>query len=77
MAAMGPDMVIVARRRTLDHYAMIKLQLQGSEGALKAKMDPLLRRVVHEKSILLFKQMLDDIAYDDLEVVDVLAKGVK
>ena len=54
----------------------MQLTLEADERKLHASIDPGVERIVHSKSILLFKRMLQDIQYDDMEVVDILVNGV-
>ena len=51
--------------------------LCSSETSLHSKLDSDVERVVAKKNILLFKEMLSDIGYDDMSVVDLLTVGVK
>ena len=44
---------------------------------LHAQLDKAVQEVVREKRILLFKEMLMDIGYDDMSVVLLLTLGVR
>eukprot|EP00973_Karenia_brevis_P016244 2224994-Karenia_brevis.AAC.1 len=61
MAEAGPSAVIRERLSSLEHYARVKEELRGHEAELKDQMNPQVRHVVRNKSILLFKRMLQDI----------------
>jgi len=62
----GPKAVAERRRATLARYAQMAAQLQTAEEELHSKLHPDVESVVKGKNILLFKQMLRDIRYDDL-----------
>ena len=51
--------------------------LEPQEEALKQSLHPDVRAIVSTKKILLFKEMLEAINYDDLDVVDLLMNGVR
>ena len=50
-------------------------ELEADEEALKKAMDPTVRKAVKNKRILLFKEMLVDCGYPDLDVVSELQDG--
>ena len=50
--------------------------LQNEEAALRAKMDPDVESVTRGKAILLFRSLLEETAFPDLSVVQMLEEGV-
>ena len=50
--------------------------LGKEEKKIHEKLNPSVERVVRRKKILLFKEMLSDINYDDVAVADLLMTGV-
>ena len=76
-ATIGPSAVRRRRKEVLEHYEKIAAQLAPDEKKLHQKLNPKVERIVSEKKILLFKRMLKDIEFDDVEVADLLVTGVK
>ena len=54
----------------------VEEQLQKEEDALHKKLHAEVREVIKKKEILLFKEMLTGIDYDDMSVVRLLSLGV-
>lgn len=77
MAKLGPVGLTKHRRDTLQWYSEYADSLDNDEKELHAKLDKGVEAVVKTKRILLFKQMLMDISYDDMQVVSLLITGVK
>ena len=77
LAVMGPSAVIEKRRATLEWYRNRSAELQKEEEVLHKYMNAEVERVVHNKRVLLFREMLRDIAYDDMSVIELLIGGVK
>ena len=77
MATKGKHWVVKHRLQTLDHYRWVKENLSEQEKELHSKMNPLVERIMKTKAIYLFKEMLKDIGYSDMSVVDLLFQGVK
>ena len=77
MLKMGPTEVNRYRDQQLRRYTDIADNLKQEEEVLKSKMHHDVAAVVRDKKIILFKQMLQDADYDDIEVVDYLIEGVK
>ena len=50
--------------------------LESKEQAFKEKMDPLVAKILKPKRILLWKSLLLAANYDDMEIVDLVAKGI-
>ena len=52
-------------------------QLEAEEKELHSRLHPEVERIVADKKILLFREMLASIQYDDMKVVDLLIHGVR
>ena len=76
-ANLGPDRLTFARQKSLDWYTARRDQLESAESVLHASLDSRVELIVANKKILLFKEMLRDINYDDMAVVDLLIAGTK
>ena len=77
IAKSGPTKLEKKRQDTLSFWAKRKAELAQEDEALKKKLDPEVRRVIQPKSILLFSEMLQNIHYDDMAVVELLTTGIK
>jgi len=77
IAAVGPSMLARERRDTLRHYSERAKNLEEAEKELHSKLNVDVQTVVTRKKILLFKEMLYDIHYDDPGVADLLTTGIK
>ena len=77
IARLGPQGLEIKRRKTLEYWTKKREELATEEASLKSNLDPDVREIVGDKSILLFKAMLEHISYDDVEVADLLVTGVK
>ncbi len=77
IASHSPEEVARFRAETLSWYTMRAAQLETEEKSLHAKLHPDVERVVKNKKILLFKEMLKDIRYDDAEVASLLVVGCR
>ena len=60
------------RKNYIDRWAKRAKELEPDENQLKAEMSEHRRRLLGSKRILLFEEMLKDIRYDDLGVVQEL-----
>ena len=76
-ATLGPSEITAKRERTIAHYTALKHDLADKEKELHSRLDPSVESIVAPKAILLFKRMLEDIEYDDVEVHHLLMTGVK
>ena len=76
-AILGPDGVAVKRSEALEYYRWLGAELEEKELKLHSKLCPQVAEVIKDKKVLLFKQMLLDIGYDDLGVVDLLKFGIE
>ena len=77
MAALGPNRLRAYRKETLEWYTRRAEALREEEARLHSKLAVGVQQVVKDKRILLFKEMLRSIHYDDLGVVDLLVTGIK
>jgi hypothetical protein len=73
----GPDWVKRRRDANMAWYGQRATQLEAKERALHASLNRNVGQVVKDKRILLFKEMLLDIGYDDMDVVNLIQGGVK
>ena len=76
IATRGPSWVVKHRIEVIKYYTGLMKDLEASGAVLHTKLHPDVEKVVALKRILLFKQMLIDIDYDDLAVLDFLILGV-
>ena len=70
-----PTAVRSRRRTFIDRWARRAKELAPEEAKLKAGMSEHRQKILAPKRILLFKEMLEDIQYDDLGVVQELIDG--
>ena len=70
-----PTAVRSRRRTFIDRWARRAKELAPEEAKLKAGMSEHCQKILAPKRILLFKEMLEDIQYDDLGVVQELIDG--
>ena len=76
-ASLGPGALKDHRSSTIEYYRNRSRCLQQAEDRLHEKLEAGVKQVVETKRILLFKEMLTDIGYDDPGVADLLVTGVK
>ena len=74
---LGPTEIAARRKATIDKWTRRRDELVDLEKILKDKLHPDVKKIVANKNILLFREMLMSIGYDDLAVVDMLTMGVK
>eukprot|EP00973_Karenia_brevis_P071233 9897747-Karenia_brevis.AAC.1 len=72
-----PSSTVHFRISMLEHYSEVAARLEEQERVLHKQLHPDVERVVADKRILLFRQMLRDIQYDDESVAEYLVSGVK
>ena len=77
MAELGPHDLGLHRQNSIEWYQWKEEELATKEKHLHSMLDKGVETVVESKKILLFKTMLEDIKYDDMEVVNLLVSGVK
>ena len=75
-ATLSPNITVSKRKLAILRYTKIKNELQDRERELHSQLHPDVERVVASKNILLFKKMLEDAQYDDIEVHRLLVTGV-
>jgi len=73
----GPSVTMAKRESTISWYAKVKKELAHKEANLHAKLPQQVEEIVANKAILLFKRMLEDVNYDDIDVHTLLITGVK
>ena len=77
LAAAGPDQIKRYRLNQLEYWKQREASLRPQEEELHKRLHPDVERVVASKNVLLFKEMLEEIGYDDMAVVDLLISGVQ
>jgi hypothetical protein len=77
IASHSPRELESFRSSALDWYAWRADQLADEEKKLHSKLHKDVEQVVSKKKILLFKEMLKDICYDDMDVVSLLVVGCR
>ena len=77
LATMGPNKMIQRRKEILRHYKARAKHLSLMEQELHKALPLHVEKVVKNKRVLLSKEMLDDMKYDDPDVADLLIKGVR
>ncbi|CAE7388906.1 unnamed protein product, partial [Symbiodinium sp. CCMP2456] len=73
----GVKGTIKHRAKVLEHYERRALELEEAEKKLKASMAPEVRRVMENKRILLFKEVLQDAGIKDENLVNDLVGGFR
>ena len=69
--------VKLERKKNLLHAKLLKLKLAPMEKALHDEMPASVAKVVADKQILLWKNLLEHYGYDDMPVVNFLTHGVR
>ena len=77
MATKGPEKLALDRKKTLEYYAGRATELEAEEKELHSMLPEDVNKVVKDKRILLFKEMLRDISYDDMDVVNIIKLGIR
>ena len=70
-----PSVVRSKRKSYIARWSDRAKTLEPEEARLKAGMTPHRRKILDSKRILLFKEMLEEIKYDDVEVVQEIIEG--
>ena len=70
-----PSVVRSKRKSYIAQWSDRAKTLEPEEARLKAGMTPHRRKILDSKRILLFKEMLEEIKYDDVEVVQEIIEG--
>ena len=76
-AQLGPYQLSAERESTISWMRQRRQALAKEEQLLKGKLHPEVGSVVQRKQILLFKELLSGMNYDDPGVADLLVSGVK
>ena len=71
----SPTELSLHRTRFLKKWLQRAKELQSQEDELHASLPPHLRRVLEGKRLLLWKEMLNDLAYKDAKVIDEAIHG--
>ena len=71
----SPEEVMAKRSRFLKKYLKRSVALRSDEANLHAKLPIHLQRILRGKKLLLFKEMLSDLNYADVAVVDDIIAG--
>ena len=71
-----PKLVAIERKKSLLKARITDKQLQQDENLLHSKLPASVEKVVKDKKLLLWKSLLLECGYDDMEVVDFLIQGV-
>ena len=72
IATLGPQRLIDPRSEVINYYQVRAEQFTEAETSIHEKLDQGVGEVVKSKNILLFKEMLKEIKYNDIAVVDLL-----
>ena len=71
-----PKLVSIERRKNLLKAKILTKQLEGDEISLHKNLPKSVEKVVSDKKILLWKTLLEQNGYDDMEVVKFMTQGV-
>ena len=71
-----PKLVSIERRKNLLKAKILAKQLEGDETSLHKNLPKSVEKVVSDKKILLWKTLLEQNGYDDMEVVKFMTQGV-
>ena len=74
---MGPRLTNLKRQLNLAKIRRLKLQLAKEEESLHASLHPEVERVLRGKNLLLWKKLLQDAGYKDLQICDEIIRGVR
>ena len=70
-----PNVVRSKRKSFIERWSNRARTLEPEEAKLKAGMAPHRRKILDSERILVFKEMLEEIRYDDMEVVQEIIEG--
>ena len=71
-----PRVVSIERKKNLLKAKILAKQLEGDEISLHKNLPESVEKVVSDKKLLLWKTLLEQNNYDDMEVVDFMTQGV-
>jgi hypothetical protein len=77
IAEQGPHRMEHWRRQVLAKWTERASHLQAREAQLHASMDPEVAAVLEGKRLLLFKEMLDEVGFQDPSLVTEMAQGFR
>ena len=73
---MDPRLLAIERKKNLLKAKIKEKQMHRDEASLHASLPASVEWVVHDKKIILWKSLLQECVYDDMDVVDFMTKGV-
>ena len=73
---MDPRLLAIERKKNLLKAKIKEKQMHRDEAGLHASLSASVEQVVHDKKIILWKSLLQECGYDDMDVVDFMTKGV-
>ena len=71
-----PELVMIERKKNLLHAKLLLAQTKQQEEALHAALPVCLGKVLKDKNLLVWQNLLQKYGYDDMAVVDFMLKGV-
>ena len=77
IAQLGPSCLKADLKATMARYEREVSKLRAAEAKLHEEFNPEVESIVAQKRVLLFKKMLTDIRYDDMEVVHLIGSGIR
>ena len=72
-----PHVVMLERKKNLLQARLLAKQFEQQEKQLHESLPPSLQKVLHGKQLLVWKKLLERYEYDDMQVYDFMASGVK
>ena len=76
IARLGPHKLKQKREDTIAHWTKRKAELELQETTFKKQLNPDVAKVIGNKAVLLFSEMLQAL-YSDMGVVELLTMGIK
>ena len=73
----GPSEIAMERIGAIKHILELDTKLQDREKAFHKTLPPYMRQVLKGKKTLLFKELLRETSYDDMEVCDFVQGGIQ
>ena len=72
-----PKLVDIERKKNILKARTLAKRLEAEESALHKNLDPAVQKVVQDKKILLWKKLLEEANYDDMEVTKFMTDGAR
>jgi len=76
LASSGPEGVIEMRKQQMARIRQMRIALADAERECKDELNCDVRAVLGNKQVILFRDLLAEINYDDMGVVETLQKGI-